>query len=419
MIRQVIESQKRELELALKQNYVTRRVRSPSLDNQLIKVVMGPRRAGKSFFSQHLAAAAGPFGYINFDDERLTGIKDYDELTAEVMSVYGSPPRLLIDEIQNLPQWELWINRLQRQGLRLIITGSNAHMLSSELATHLTGRHERIVLFPFSFAEYQDATAGGKALSDAEAASGLGAYLQDGGFPETAVTSVNKRDYLITLFQSTIYKDIVKKYRITAAESIENLGRYLLSNTGSEYSFRSLTDVVGCKSDMTVRKYLRFLEESFLLFSLPRFSFKVREQAAQNKKIYAADNGLVTAVGFSASPNTGRLAENAVAIALEKRRLQGALHCFFWKNAQHEEVDFVCLENGRVSRLLQVCWNPESPKTTGRELRALIKAGHELNCRNLQVITGRKEGKEDFEWGGIKAAVEFIPLWKWLPAQTD
>lgn len=414
MIRQVIEGQQRELALSLKQNYVVRQVGTHSLDNQLIKVVIGPRRAGKSFYSQHLASSSGQFGYINLDDERLTNLKDYDELTAEMMSVYNSPTHLLIDEIQNLPRWELWINRLQRLGLRLIVTGSNAHLLSSELATHLTGRHERIILFPFSFAEYIDAVGNGKSHTDVECASLLGSYLVDGGFPETTVTSINKRDYLLTLFQSTIYKDIVKRHRITAAESIENLGRYLLSNTGSEYSYRALTRVVGCKSDLTVRKYLRFLEESFMLFSVPRFSFKVREQAAQNKKIYAIDNGLITSVGFGTSPNTGRLAENAVAITLEKQRLQGALQYFFWKNSRHEEVDFVCMENSRVSRCIQVCWNLDNPKTIDRELRAMVKAGNELDCKDLQVITERKEAKEEIEWSGIKATVEFIPLWKWL-----
>lgn len=414
MFRQIIEGQKRELTLTFKQNYVVRRVGAPSLDNQLIKVVIGPRRAGKSFYSQHLAAACGAFGYINLDDERLTGSTDYDELTAEIMSVYGSPQHVLIDEIQNLPRWELWINRLQRLGLRLIVTGSNAHLLSSELATHLTGRHERIILFPFSFIEYRDATAAGKSFSDAENAALLGNYLRDGGFPETVVTPINKRDYLLTLFQSTIYKDIVKRHRITAAESIENLGRYLLSNTGSEYSFRSLTQVVGCKSYLTVRKYLRFLEESFMLFSVSRFSFKVREQAAQNKKIYAIDNGLIDAVAFNTSPNSGRLVENLVAITLEKQRLQGTLRYFFWKNIRHEEVDFVCMKNSRISCCIQVCWNIDNPKTASREIRALVKAGKELDCTDLQIITERKEAHEIVEWAGITATVKFVPLWKWL-----
>jgi predicted AAA+ superfamily ATPase len=414
MLSQIIHSQKQEIEQSLRQKYVVRRIALPAADSPQIKVVIGPRRAGKSFFSEHWAAASGPFGYINFDDERLVGVKNYDELTAEVMSAYGSPELLLMDEVQNLPRWELWVNRLQRQGKKIIVTGSNAHLLSSELATHLTGRHEKVILFPFSFAEYKEAKGGEKTLLDAEAASFMGEYLQNGGFPETLFTSINKKDYLTTLFESAIYKDIVKRYRITAADSIENLGRYLLSNTGSEYSYRSLTRVVGCKSDMTVRKYLRFLEESFMLFSIPRFSFKVREQAAQNKKIYSVDNGFVTSVGFSTGPNTGRLAENIVAVVLEKRRLQGSFRYFFWKNTRQEEVDFVCMEKGRITRLIQVCWNIDNPKTADRELRSLIKAGKELKCDNLEIVTENVEKTIDAEWSGKKARVKYSPLWKWL-----
>jgi uncharacterized protein len=414
MIRQIIESQKQDLEQSLRQKYVARKAKIPAADSPHIKVVIGPRRAGKSFFSERLAAASGSFGYINFDDERLVGVSDYDELTAEVMSVYGAPGVWLMDEVQNLPKWELWVNRLQRQGKSLIITGSNAHLLSSELATHLTGRHEKVILFPFSFPEYKEAKGEGRTLSDAETAALAGEYLQNGGFPETLFSSINKKNYLLTLFESTIYKDIVKRYRITAAERIENLGRYLLSNTGSEYSYRSLVHVVRCKSDLTVRKYLRFLEEAFMLFSVPRFSFKVKEQAAQNKKIYSIDNGFITTVGFNASPNIGHLAENTVAVILERRKLQGSFQYFFWKNMKHEEVDFVCMEKGRITRLIQVCWNLDNPKTADREVRSLIKAGKELQCDSLEIISEKKESQEEIEWSGKKAVVTYIPLWKWL-----
>jgi len=238
--------------------------------------------------------------------------------------------------------------------------------------------------------------------------------LKDGGFPETVVTNINKHDYLQTLFQSTIYKDIVKRHKITAAESIENLGRHLLSNVGTEYSYRTLTRVVGCKSDMTVRKYFQFLEETFLLFSVPRFSFKFKEQAAQNKKVYAVDNGLINAAGFASSPNTGKLAENAVAISLEKRRLQGKLRYFFWKNTTYEEVDFVLMMNGQVSSLIQVCWNMDNVKTAEREKRVLLKAGKELNCNELFILSERKEEIEEMELAGYKGTIRYVPLWKWL-----
>ena len=153
-MRDILLMQKRELEKSLSEPYVQRQYKKTGLDNDLIKVVLGPRRAGKSFFSMRLAQSWGPFGYVNFDDERLVGIENYDQIITAVNSIYEHPKVLLLDEIQNLPKWELFVNRLQRQGLRLIVTGSNAHLLSSELATHLTGRHIPIILFPFSYDEY-------------------------------------------------------------------------------------------------------------------------------------------------------------------------------------------------------------------------------------------------------------------------
>ncbi len=414
MIREIIESQKRELESSSKMRYVPRRIEAAPINNRLIKVIIGPRRAGKSFYAQHYASTSGEFAYLNFDDERLVGIDNYDDLTTQAMALNNGTDLFLLDEIQNMPRWELWVNRLQREGFRLILTGSNAHLLSSELSTHITGRYEQIVIFPFSFEEYSDAVTENKRLSVAEEKAILGNYLHRGGFPETVVCSVNHREYLKTLLQSTIYKDIVKRYRITTAAGIENLAKYLLSNTGSEYSFRSLTHVVGCKSDMTVRKYLRFLEEAFMLFSVPRFSFKVREQVTQNKKIFAVDNGLICAAGFTFSPDAGRLAENAVAIRLETKRLCNKLQYFFWKNTQHEEVDFVCMENRRVTRCIQVCWNISNPQSLNREIRALLKAGRELGCDMLQVINEDKEAEEIFRWGDMAGKVVFIPLWKWL-----
>jgi predicted AAA+ superfamily ATPase len=419
MLREIIESQKKELEYSTKQLYIQRKVKIPELTNRVIKVVTGPRRSGKSFFSQHIASNAENFGYVNFDDERMTGLQNYDEITAEIMAVYSSPSVIFLDEIQNLPGWELWINRLQRSGLRIIISGSNANLLSSELSTHLTGRHERIVIFPFSYPEYTEAVSNAKSMTDIEKGSYLNNYIRVGGYPETTLTTINAHDYLITLFQSTIYKDIVKRHNIAAAECIENLGRYLISNTGSEYSFRSLLQVAGCKSDMTVRKYIRYLEESFLLFSVPRFSFKIREQAVFNKKVYSTDNGMINAAGFNTSPNTGRLAENIVAIVLEKKRLTGIMQYYFWKNEMHEEVDFLIMEQGRVARLIQVCWNIDNQKTANRELRALAKASIAMKCDNLTVITEQKEERIKFEYAGQKTEIQFTPLWKWLIEMED
>jgi predicted AAA+ superfamily ATPase len=410
-IQDILLLQKREIEARTKEPYIKRET-ALELKNDLIKVIIGPRRAGKSFFALHYLKSAGSFGYINFDDEKLTEIQNYDELLAAMNTVYNHPSYVFFDEIQNLPKWELLVNRLQRQGYNLIITGSNSHLLSKELATHLTGRHVLRTIFPFSFTEYLQLD--NKEHTSQEIKAKLSEYLTCGGFPEPLVKNIDRKEYLTTLFNSIIYKDIVKRYSIRHPKEIENLAYYLISNVASEYSFHSLTNVTKIKSSHTIQKYLDYLEESYILFSLNKFSYKVKEQVSSTKKIYCIDNGFITTRAFSVTPNIGKLYENLVACALKKKENQGACAIYYWKNAQQEEVDFLIKKGLQVEQLIQVCFNLQSIETTNREVRALIKAGKELQCTNLLVITENKEAKEDTEWFGEKASIRYIPLWKWL-----
>lgn len=404
--------QQRELELRLSEPYVQRDIPAPTLDDDLIKVIIGPRRAGKSFFAVHLLKSAGPFGYVNFDDERLAGLSDYDLLITAIEGMYRKPRFLLMDEAQNLPNWELFVNRLQRQGYRLFVTGSNAHLLSRELATHLTGRHVPILLFPFSFAEVLRYKGG--LLTDAERSEILLGYLKDGGFPEPLMKQIDGRQYLSLLVDAVVYKDIIRRADIRAVQGIGDLTQYLLTNVASEYSFQTLTEVTKCRSVHTIQKYMRLLEEAFLVFSLKRFSFRLREQTRTNRKIYCVDNGLMTAKGFLFSQNLGKMCENAVAVVLKKQQMQGAIEVFFWKSQQREEVDFVVKRDRKVVSLIQVCWDIQTVATKDREVRALVKASKELSCEDLLILTQAEEGEKEVQWFGHRAVVRFIPLWKWL-----
>lgn len=410
-IQDILILQKREIDLRLKEKYVERTI-TIKMDNNLIKVIIGPRRAGKSFYAIHFLNTVKNFGYINFDDEKLVDVQNYDEMVAAVNSVYDNPKYVLLDEIQNLPKWELFVNRLQRQGYNLIITGSNSHLLSKELSTHLTGRHSLITIFPFSFKEYLELED--TELTSAEIQEKLSYYLTNGGFPEPLVKGIDLKEYLSTLFNSIVYKDIVKRYKIRQPKEIEDLAYYLISNVANEYSFHSLTKISKIKSSHTIRKYLYYLEESFILFSLSRFSYKVKEQLSSNKKIYCIDNGFIQAKAFTISPDRGKLYENAVACALKKEEVSGRINVYYWKNQQQEEVDFVIKRGSQVEQLIQVCFSLKNLETKNREIRALIKAGKELRCKNLLIITEDKEGEEKIEWFGDKAVIQFIPLWKWL-----
>ena len=413
MLKDVVLTQKRELENRSQEIYVDRKL-PDHLDfgNDLIKVIIGPRRAGKSFYAAHLIAQAGSYGYINFDDERLVAIEDYDEILGAIKAVYGSPQHLFFDEIQNLPRWELFVNRLQRQGFKMLITGSNANLLSSELSTHLTGRHTAVVLFPFSFSEYLSMS--GNQMTDIEKKDALDVYLAQGGYPEPLIKKIDGREYLRTLLQSTLYKDIIKRFKIRSVQGIEDLTLYLMSNIAREYSFNALAGVTKCRSVHTIDKYIRYIQEAFLVFSLKRFSFKVKEQAGYNKKIYCTDNGMAVASGFRFSENRGALYENLVAIALKKKEISGRCSIFYWKSSSNEEVDFVVKEGLNVSQLIQVCSDISNPQTVKREMRALIKASRELNCNNLLLLNDRADRIEKFKWQDAESVIRLMPLWQWL-----
>jgi len=412
MVKNILIAQKQELDNKLKEPYIERKADLKKLENPLIKVIVGPRRAGKSFFALQFLKKIGNFGYINFDDERLTELKDYDTIVEAMNTIYNNPKYILFDEIQNLPKWELFVNRLQRQNLNLIITGSNSKLLSEELATHLTGRHFLINIFPFSFKEYLEVNK--KELTSHQIKEKLYNYLIYGGYPEPLIRNMDYRDYLSTLFNSIVYKDIVKRHKIRFAQGIEDLAFYLMSNIANEYSYTALSKMTKIQSVHTVEKYLNYLEEAFIFFSLKKFSYKAKEQITSNKKIYCIDNGFIHTKAFKASPDLGKLYENAVALELKKQEVDGKLRFYYWKNQQQEEVDFVIEEGTKVKQLIQVCFNINNLETKNREIRALIKAGKELKCNDLLVLTESNEVEEKVEWFGDKATIKFMPLWKWL-----
>jgi len=384
--------------------------------DEIIKVVTGPRRAGKSIFSLHLLKNSAT-AYANFDDEVLIRLKDYDELLKELHACYGSKKQLLFDEIQNLPGWELFINRLQRQGYNITLTGSNARLLSGELATSLTGRHVPIEILPFSFREILVAEKfqldTGKTLSPETKGRALGLlerYLVNGGFPEVVVKKLEPKGYLDTLMDSLILRDIVKRYSVRLSGKIYDLHGYLLNNFAAECSFRKLAERLGFKSVTTLEKYMGYLEEAYLIYILQRYSDKAAERLGTPKKIYLVDNGYVAAAGVQFSPDRGRLMENLIFSELLKVGSEPNRNLFYYKTRNGREVDFITRKDRVVDSLIQAAYSLAAPETKEREAKALIEAGEELRCDNLLVVTWDHEeivkarGKE----------IKFIPLWKWL-----
>ena len=421
MLKSTVLKQKQEKERLLSLPYIERTKKKEAnkwLDSDLIKVVLGPRRAGKSVFSLMLLKER-PFAYFNFDDESLPGEEkfDLDELMSELRQAYGNTKYILFDEIQNLPKWELFVNRLHREGYNLVLTGSNAKLLSKELATALTGRHIPIQILPFDFNEILRAKgykfSPDKLLVPEEKAKFLeylNEYMINGGYPEVVIKNLDPRDYLDVLFDSLLFKDVVKRHKIRFSEQIDWLGLYLINNIARQYSIRKLTNILGFKSDITLERYLSYLTEAYLIFSLCRYSTKVNLRLKSPKKIYVVDNGFVVAKAVRHSPDTGKLMENLVFTEMGKRGNEPNREIFYYKTRNDREVDFVIKKGTEVVELIQVAYEINNYDTEQREVKALLEASQELNISNLTILTWNEERevKKDSK------VIKFQPLWKWL-----
>jgi len=421
MLNNIVLKQKLEKEQLLLLPYVTRtkdHFGKKWLGSNLIKVVLGPRRAGKSVYSLMLLKDR-PFMYFNFDDEVLasTGGIATDELMKELHAAYGNIKNILFDEIQNLPAWELFVNRLHREGYNLVLTGSNARLLSKELATHLTGRHMPIEILPFDFNEFLQAKKfvvdpefGGLPQKRGELLHLMEAFLMHGGFPEVVVSNLDPKDYLEVLFDSLLFKDVVKRHKVKFSAQIGNMGSYLINNFANLYSLRKLQDALDLKSITTTEKYTKYLEDAYLIFSLFRYSPKSVQRIKSPKKVYVVDNGFVSAKAIQHSPDKGKLMENLIFTELVKRGVKPNQELFYYKTRNDREVDFVVKKGTEITELIQVCCEAKNPAVEEREVKALVEANNELKTKKMTVLTW-DEKREIKKEGNI---IKFRPLWEWL-----
>ena len=421
MLKDIVSNQKQQKEQLLTLSYIDR-TKEPFakkwLDSNLIKVVMGPRRAGKSVFSLVLLKDR-PFMYFNFDDEVLSsagGIAT-DELMKELHAAYGQVKTVLFDEIQNLPNWELFVNRLHREGYNLVLTGSNAHLLSKELATHLTGRHMPIEILPFDFSEFLrakkfqiDAEYSALPQQRGELLNLMENYLLNGGFPEVVVSNLDPKDYLEVLFDALLFKDVVKRHKVKFSTQIGNLGAHLINNFANLYTVRKLLEILNLKSASTTEKYIKYLEEAYLVFSLLRYSPKSVQRIKSPRKVYAVDNGFISAKAIQHSPDKGKLMENLVFTELVKRGVKPNRDLFYYKTRNDREVDFIVKKGTEVTELIQVCYEAVTSDVEQREVRALLEASDELKVKKMTVLTWdeKREIKKD---GSV---IQLRPLWEWL-----
>ena len=369
----ILLSQRKERDDLLAQSYISRHTTLSTdelLNSHLIKLITGPRRVGKS--TQALLMLRNKnFAYLNFDKQELLDNWNADLVMRLLDEVYPNYDYLLLDEVQNLLHWDVWVTELFRQGKNMIITGSNANMLSSEMATVLTGKYLPIEMLPFSLAEFfewhhLDLNA---ILSEqrTEVTFLEDDYLRLGGYPETVAARSLATSYLSTLFDSIIWKDVVQKF-------------------------------------------MGYLHEPFLFYYLPRYNNKLKLMTNAPRKIYVVDNGFVAAKAFSTSDNLGRLLENQVFVNLLRKGYDPEKTMFYYRTRNDKEIDFVLRENNRVKQLVQVSYEMTSEKTIRRECSALKEAAQELHCNDLYVLTYTEKRTLDREG----CTIHVLPAAEWF-----
>ncbi|MEW6102680.1 MAG: ATP-binding protein [bacterium] len=325
-------------------------------------------------------------------------------------------PYIFLDEVQEVAGWEKWVRTTRElQKAKIVISGSNAKLLSRELSSLLTGMHLDLTVYPLSFREHL--LFNNLQLKDKleminkqnEIKGLLREYIEFGSFPEV-VLHQQKKEILLRYYEDVLNKDLIKRFNIRKKEAIKSLAKYYLTNISNLITFNSIEKYLNLSAD-TIEKFSLYFEDAYILFFLKRFSFKVKEQDKSSKKVYCIDTGLANTIGFRTSENSGRLLENITYLKLkEKMREMPELEIFYLKDTHHREVDFVLKEKLKTKQLIQVCSNVYDEKTKHREMRALIKAMDEFGLKESLVITEDDEFEEKIEGKKIK----FLPLWQWL-----
>ncbi len=361
-----------------------------------VKILTGVRRCGKSTVLFQLTKKEGNPNILSFEDPRLSlfEVNDFFKLE-KIFEANGGNGIFFFDEIQNIKGWERYVRVLHDQKKKVIITGSNARILSAEFGTSLTGRQISYEIFPFSFSEYLnhfEATANLANFSD---------YLALGGFPEYLTSK--KIDVLINLFNDLIYRDIVARHGLRNPNIVRELGVFLASNIGKVFSFNNLVKNFDLGSGNTVKTYISYFEDAFLFFAIPRFSYSFQQQIKNPKKIYGIDTGLITTLSMSFSKDKGRLLENKVFIHLKRMGKE----IYYYQ--QKGECDFIVSKNNHVEFAAQVCYDL-TPENLDRELNGLLEAMAELNLQEGYIFT--MDQQEQLEKGGKK--IQVIPVWKWM-----
>lgn len=361
-----------------------------NIQSSLIKVIVGPRRAGKSTLVRQILAEI-PHAHFNFEDDRLPLKVDADLLLEVLEKVWGKEANQIFffDEIQNLDRWEQFLHRLHRSNKNIFITGSNSRLLSKELATSLTGRYLSFTLLPFSWQESNRALKSISEKDPVKESEKFYDYLKNGGFPDVVLKQSEPLFYLSQLWGAILSRDIVDRYKVRNTPALRALGELLLQSVGSHISGRSLQKALENRlSNTTLENYLSYGEEAFLFHLLLKFEPSLAKQKKADRKPFAYDTGFIRSVRPSlVSASQGQLLENFVFLQLIRLGAQPNIDLFYFQNSEFEEVDFVCLRPGVQPELIQVCWTLKDVKTYHREVRSLISAAKIFRLDHATILT--------------------------------
>lgn len=366
-----------------------------NISDSFATVVSGIRRGGKSTLIRQLMQKNN-FYYLNFEDPRLEGIELRDLTKIEkIFNEYGTGEVFFFDEIQNIKGWEKFIRYLVDKKEKVVITGSNASMLSIELGTKLTGRHLRTELFPFSYNEFLCF----KKLKPSKAS--FEKYMEKGGFPEF----LKKEDPTIhhELLNDVVARDIAVRFGLRNIAVLKKLATFLLSQVGKSFSYNSLKKTFQIKSVQSVIDYINYFEDAYLLFTVPVFSYSYKKQQNNPKKIYSIDSGLSRSNSISFSDDRGRLLENIVFLSLRKNTSE----IFYYSS--RGECDFI-VKHGKNLQAIQVCYEL-SDENEEREIKGLQEAMEELNIKKGLILTLNQKD----QIGNI----DIIPVWEWLLEKNE
>ncbi|MFH1392640.1 MAG: ATP-binding protein [bacterium] len=374
-------------------------------------VIAGIRRVGKSTL---LAQIMRNFYqdkcyYFNFEDERLLDFeqKDFNLLYETFVELFEEKKVFFLDEIQNIKGWESFVRRMQDKKFKFFITGSNASLLSRELGSKLTGRFLSCELYSFSFREYLTfkniEPAKNWHLQTEERArikSLFNQYSKQGGMPE--YLRYKEKEILKNIYENILYRDIVARHDIKEVKSLRELTLYLVSNLSNLFSYNNLKKILKLGSVNTVKKFVDYLENSFLIFTTNLFSYSLKQQIVCPKKVYCIDNGLANAISFKFSENRGWFLENLVFLELKR---QGE-EVYYYKTKNNSEIDFVLRQGSSVKQAIQVTQDASKE----REIKSLVEALKELELKQGLILTEDEEEEKQIDG----KTIIIKPIYKWL-----